>query len=212
MMNAMKRIRFLIPALLVLVAIAALPSARALSVNGFSLNKTSYNPGDSGTATVTIFNDQSLTIRIVAVSVIFNYFYQSGLAYTQNFGVNGLSTNVTSNTNSQPVVVSFALPADVAPGYFIPSVQVTYDVILNTGNWSPDRNSNLDATKPLYIESPYKGQYQTVQTTQYLYIAVIAFFGILAGYFALRYYSLKSSPSRPSQSHDAQPRRNDVTP
>jgi hypothetical protein len=178
--------------------LAALPSVQAVSINSFTTDKTSYNPSDSGTATLVFLNDQGALIRITAVTMSFNSFYQGGQVYTQNFPVTGLSMNVTNGLNSQPIQIKFSLPSNIAGGYFIPSFTVTFDQLTNAGIWSGDRNANMDASTPMNINSQYVAQYQSAQTIEYVFILGTVLAMVLASYFALKYYSVRPTTTRPN--------------
>ncbi len=176
------------------------PSALAVSVNTFSLDKSTYNPGDSGKATLIVYNDQGALIRITSVDMSFNYFFQDGLAYSQSFVVNSLSMNVSSSTASQSISVPFSLPSDVAGGYFIPSIQVTFNQLTSGNVWSGDRQANLDATKPLNVQSQYYTLYQSATTLSYLFIALAVVFLGTTLYFAMRYWTSKKPNTFNTQS------------
>lgn len=170
--------------------LALLPSAHAVSATNFSLDKSSYNPGDSGKAMITFNNDRGVLIQIISVSMSINYYYQDGRIYTQSFTTNGLSMNVTAGANSQPVTVQFSLPTTVATGYVTPSIQVTFNT-LNGPSFQGPEHDNSDAPTPLLIAST------STQTMMYAFVATTVLFAAIASYFALRYYSNKSTTSRP---------------
>jgi hypothetical protein len=184
-------------ALLLVGAIAlltALPSVNAVSLNSFTTDKTSYNASDTGTATLTFLNDQGALIRITAVTMSFNSFYQGGQVYTQNFPVTGLSMNVTNGSNSQPIQIKFSLPSNIAGGYFVPSFTVTFNQLTNAGTWTGDRQANIDASTPMSINS----QYQSAQTIEYIFILGTVLAMVLASYFAVKYYSVRPTTTRPN--------------
>ncbi len=183
---------FAVPVALVMVLVVLLPSASAVTLNTFSLDKSSYNTGDQGTATLVFFNDEGALIRITSVDLSFNYFYQDGRVYVQDFIASGLSMNVTDSTLSQSINVKFSLPSDIASGYFVPSIRVTFNELVNPGSWSGSRQDNMAATKPLYVQSL---QYQSAVTLQYLFIVTTLLFAGVAFYFAMRYFALKT-PTR----------------
>lgn len=183
---------FAVPVALVMALVVLLPSASAVTLNSFSLDKSSYNAGDQGTATLVFFNDEGALIRITSVDLSFNYFYQDGRVYVQDFIVPGLSMNVTDSTLSQSINVKFSLPSDIASGYFVPSIRVTFNELVNPGSWSGSRQDNMAATRPLYVQSL---QYQSAVTLQYLFIVTTVLFAGVAFYFAMRYFALKT-PTR----------------
>ena len=166
-----------------------LPSAFAVSVNTLSWDKSSYNPGDSGTAKVTVYNDQSSLIRVTSVDISFAYYYQDGRVYSQDFISPALSTNVTQGTSSQPINIQFNLPSNIATGYFTPSITVSYNV-LNGGTFGNTRQANSAASAPLLVSSA------SAQTTMYLFVATTVLFAVVAGYFAMRYFAVKAPANR----------------
>ncbi len=190
-----KRLLLLLLAL-VAVFVVASPAVSAVSLNNFTTDKSGYNQADTGTATIVFLNDQGALIRITGVDLSFNYFYQDGRIYSQDFAVTGLSMNVTNNSLSQPIMVKFSLPSDIAGGYFTPNIQVTFNQLTQGGTWSGDRHDNMAATKPLYIQSQYQTLYQSAQTVEYVFIAAAVLLMGTTGYFALRYWSTKK-PSHP---------------
>ena len=183
---------FAVPVALVMALVVLLPSASAVTLNSFSLDKSSYNAGDQGTSTLVFFNDEGALIRITSVDLSFNYFYQDGRVYVQDFIVSGLSMNVTDSTLSQSINIKFSLPSDIASGYFVPSLRVTFNELVNPGSWSGSRQDNMAATRPLYVQSL---QYQSAVTLQYLFIVTTVLFAGVAFYFAMRYFALKT-PTR----------------
>ena len=176
----MKRIHFVITLAIITIAITALPSSHALSATNFTLDKSSYNPGDSGTAKVTVYNDQQNLIRITSVDISFNYYYQDGRVYSQDFISPALSMNVSSSTSSQPISVQFNLPSTIAVGYFTPSISVSFQS-LNGGTFSNDRQGNLAGSTSLLVSST-----SSSQTLMYVFVATTILFAAIAAYFAFK--------------------------
>ena len=168
-------------------------SAHAVSATNFTTDKSSYNPGDSGKATITFSNDRGNLIQITSVDMTINYFYQDGRIYSQTFTTTGLSMNVTIGATSQPIAVQFSLPGNVATGYVTPSIRVFFNT-LNGGSFQGPDHDTSDAPSPLLIAST------STQTTMYAFVATTVLFAALAFYFAMRYYSTKGTTSRPRTS------------
>ena len=184
----------LIPAILVvLVALTFLPSGHAVSVNNFTLDKSSYNPGESGKATITVYNDQQSLIRITGVDVNFNYFYSDGRIYTQDFITPAMGLNVSTATTSQPVTVQFNLPSGISVGYFTPSIHVTYQVLGQTG-FGNDRGLDSNASTPLQVSAA--SAVAGAQTMMYLFVVATVLFAGIACYFAVKYWSTKGPTTR----------------
>lgn len=175
------------------ICFTLLPSAHAVSATNFTTDRSSYNPGDSGKATITFTNDRGTLIQITSVTMTINYFYQDGRIYSQAFTTTGLSMNVTSGAISRPITVQFSLPSTVATGYVTPSMTVYFNT-LNGGSFQGPDHDNSDAPTPLLIATT------STQTTMYAFVATTALFAALAFYFAIRYYSAKGTTSRPRTS------------
>jgi hypothetical protein len=175
------------------VCFTLLPSAHAVSATNFTTDKSSYNPGDSGKATITFTNDRGNLIQITSVTMTINYFYQDGRIYSQAFTTTGLSMNVTSGAVSQPITIPFSLPSTIATGYVTPSITVYFNT-LNGGSFQGPEHDNSEAPTPVLIAST------STSTTMYAFVATTVLFAALAFYFAMRYYSAKGTTSRPRPS------------
>ena len=186
----MKARNLILTLAIVAIALAVLPSSHAVSTSNFTLDKSSYNPGDSGKATVIVNNDQASLIRITGIDLSFNYYYSDGRVYTQDFTSPNLSMNVSSGGNSQPITVQFQLPSNIAVGYFTPNVQISYNVLLNTGQFGGNRQANNAATAPVLVAST------SAQTIEYLFVATTVMFAVIAGYFAMRFFAVKAPANR----------------
>ncbi len=183
------KVRIPFVALVIVVGtLAVLSSAHAVPATNFTLDKTSYNPGDSGTASITFYNDQGVLIRITSVDLLLSYYYQDGRVYSQDFVTPALTVNVTSGTSSLPLNVQFNLPSSLATGYFTPTITVTYST-LNGGVFNGPNQDTSRATAPLLVASA------STQTMTYLFVATTLLFAILGFYFAARYWSAKKPES-----------------
>jgi hypothetical protein len=189
----MKMRNTLIALALFAICFTLLPFANAVSATNFALDKSSYNPGDSGKAMISFTNDRGVLIQITSVTMSINYFYQDGRVYTQAFTTTGVSMNVSSGAVSQPITVQFSLPSTVATGYVTPSITVFFNT-LSGGTFQGPDHDNSDAPTPLFIAST------STQTAMYAFVATTVLFGALAIYFAMRYWGLKSTTGRPRAS------------
>jgi len=175
------------------ICFTILPSAHAVSATNFALDKSSYNPGDSGKAMISFTNDRGVLIQITSVTMTINYFYQDGRIYSQAFTTTGVNMNVSSGAISQPITVQFSLPSTIATGYVTPSITVFFNSLNGPSFQGPDHD-NSDAPTPIFIAST------STQTTMYAFVATTVLFAALAFYFAMRYYSAKNTTSRPRTS------------
>lgn len=180
-------------ALVALAAVSFLPFGHAVSVNSFTLDKASYNPGDSGKATITVYNDKLSLIRITSMDLNLNYYYSDGRIYTQDFITPTLSMNVSAAATSQPVSVQFNLPSSISVGYFTPSISVSYQV-LGPNGFSNDRQMNSNASSPLQVSGA--SAVASVQTMMYLFVAATVLFAGTACYFAVKYWNVKGPTTR----------------
>ena len=185
------KIRILLASIAILFAtLTALAFVHAVPATNFTLDKSSYNPGDSGKATVSFVNDQAVLIQITSVSISFNYYYSDGRVYTQDFVTPALSMNVSAAATSQPITIQFNLPSGLAAGYFTPRITVTYND-LNGGVFNGPNQDATRAQTPLLVSSS-----SSTQTVMYLFVAATVLFAVIAGFFAIRYYAAKTPANR----------------
>ena len=173
---------------MVVGTLVVLPSAHAVAATNFVPDKSSYNPGDSGTASITFSNDQGVLIQITKVDLSLSYFYQDGRVYSQDFVSPALTMNVTAGGSSQPISVQFNLPSNIATGYFTPRITVTYNDLIG-GSFNGPNQDTSQATAPLVVAST------SAQTMTYLFAATTVLFAVLGFYFAVRYWSAKKPES-----------------
>ena len=168
-----------------------LPSAHAVPATNFVLDKSSYNPGDSGKAMISFYNDQGSLIRITSVDMSLNYYYQDGRVYSQDFITPALSMNVTNAAVSQPITVQFNLPSAIANGYITPTITVTYNIFNGPSFGGPNQDTSR-ATTPLLVTTSTS----SVQTLAYAFVGTTILFAVIAFYFAARYWTNKSPANR----------------
>jgi len=147
-------------ALMSLVCLAMLsPSVKAARITSCTLSSESYYPGQTGYAIVDIYNDKENTIRVPELTVAINYYYNDDTVYQQTFYTyrnppTEIEPNQTRTFNAQ-----FNLPSNVAPGYTTITVRAKTDLWnQNSQRWESSDYPSIQQL--LYIESPYKPQYQ----------------------------------------------------
>ena len=172
------------------ILFAVLPSAHAVPATNFTLDKSSYNPGDSGKAAITFYNDQGALIRITSVDMSISYYYQDGRVYIQDFITPAFSMNVSNAAVSQPITVQFNLPSGIASGYITPTITVTYNVFNGPSFGGPNQDPSR-ATAPILVTIP-----TSTQTIMYAFVATTILFAVTTFYFATRYWSTKSPANR----------------
>jgi hypothetical protein len=155
------------------------------------LDKSSYNPGDSGKASITFYNDQGSLIRITSVDMSLGYFYQDGRVYSQDFITPAFSMNVSNAAVSQPITVQFNLPSGLAAGYITPTITVTFN-IFNGPSFGGANQDTSRATAPLVVAAS-----TSTQTIMYAFVATTLLFAVTTFYFGTRYWSSKNPDNRP---------------
>jgi hypothetical protein len=189
------KVRSLIIPLAMLLVALSLPSAgHAVPATNFTLDKSSYNPGDSGKASIVFYNDQGSLIRITSVDMSFNYYYQDGRVYSQDFLSPALGMNVSNAAVSQLITLQFSLPSGIATGYITPTITVTYNIFNGPSFGGPNQDTSR-ATSPLVLAAS-----SSTQTIMYVFVATTVLFAALTFYFATRYWSNKSPANRPRTS------------
>ena len=151
---------FLLPLIYLILGTSA---AQAAVITTCTFSKTTYNPGDTGYISVTIFNDQEDTIRVTELTATIDYYYDDGNTYIQTFYFPELDLPVEIEQGQTEILnLPFTLPTNVAPGY------VTLYVRAKTEYWHENSQSWYTLDHPSYqptmfIESSYKQYYEAQQ-------------------------------------------------
>ncbi len=151
----MRNKRLLIPFLLFLSSII-IPFVQATTITACTFDKDTYNQGETGHITVTIYNDDDGKIRITELSATINYYYTDENAYIQKFSTNATLPSEIQQGNSSTFYIPFSLPTKIASGY----TNVDVKAIIELWNLQEEMVARIArAHQPLlYIESPYKEQ------------------------------------------------------
>jgi hypothetical protein len=151
----MRNKRLLIPLLLFLSSMI-IPFVQATTITACTFDKDTYNQGETGHITVTIYNDDDGKIRITELSATINYYYTDENAYMQKFSTNATLPSEIQQGNSSTFYIPFSLPTNIASGYTIVDVKA----IIELWNLQEEMVARIArAHQPLlYIESPYKEQ------------------------------------------------------
>jgi hypothetical protein len=151
----MRNKRLLIPFLLFLSSMI-IPFVQATTITACTFDKDTYNQGETGHITVTIYNDDDGKIRITELSATINYYYTDENAYMQKFSTNATLPSEIQQGNSSTFYIPFSLPTNIASGYTIVDVKA----IIELWNLQEEMVARIArAHQPLlYIESPYKEQ------------------------------------------------------
>jgi hypothetical protein len=151
----MRNKRLLIPLLLFLSSMI-IPFVQATTITACTFDKDTYNQGETGHITVTIYNDDDGKIRITELSATINYYYTDENAYMQKFSTNATLPSEIQQGNPSTFYIPFSLPTNIASGYTIVDVKA----IIELWNLQEEMVARIArAHQPLlYIESPYKEQ------------------------------------------------------
>jgi len=200
------------PVLILLLSFLALMSvlqiATAATITSVTLDKTTYLAGQTGYVSVSVYNDKSEKIRITELSVSINYYYTDGTVYVQKFftPTNMLPDEILAG-ETETYQVPISLPTNIAPGYTNPTVEAKTDL------WHSQDERWTTSDRPtyqlkLYIESPYKQQYESSQeqlqeqtnanenlnTTMNMLAGTTIVFAALAGFLMFFVFTRRTRP------------------
>jgi hypothetical protein len=156
-MNNMRLLVIVLP-LICLMLVPAI--ARAGTITTCTFSKDSYNQGDTGYISVTVYNDKEETIRVIELTAAINYYYEEGNIYIQTFyaPTDDLPVEIEPG-QTETFTVPFSLPTDVAPGYTDLYVKAKTEIWnINSKTWYGSDHPTYEPT--LYVESPYKQLYE----------------------------------------------------
>lgn len=138
---------------------ASLSLANAAVITSCVLDSEVYLQGQSGYVAVDVYNDQDDKIRVTEITATIDYFYSDGTVYTETFFTNSTLPIEILQGQSSTFYVPFTLPNNVASGYIRLFVRVRTD-IWNVQSQRWFMSDNPTAEPVLYIESPYKQQFE----------------------------------------------------
>jgi len=177
----------------------AIPSAaQAATITSCTLDKTVYVQGQTGYVTVTIYNDEDNKIRVTELTAQIDYYYTDGTVYLQKFFTNVTLPIEIQQGLSNTLYIPFSLPTNMAPGYTKLTVEA------KTDEWNPQTERWTTSDHPtnqprIYVESPYKQQYETQADTNknltnmtYLFATTTVLFAAVAA--LLTYFYKRPRP------------------
>ena len=152
--------------ILPLICLMLVPAiAQAATITICTLSKDSYNQGETGYISVTVYNDEDEKIRVTELTAAINYYYEDETTYIQTFyaPTTDLPKEIEpGQTNT--FTISFSLPTNIAPGYTDLYVRAKTEIWNQHAlTWYGSDNPTREPT--LYVESPYKQLYESQQTT-----------------------------------------------
>jgi len=139
--------------------------AQATEITTCTFNKTAYNQGETGYTSVTIYNDKDDKIRVTELTAHIDYYYEGETAYIQTFYYPTTDLPIEIQQGQTEILnLPFTLPNNIAPGY------TTLLVKAKTEQWNNNSETWISSEHPtyqptLYIESPYKQQFEDQQAT-----------------------------------------------
>ena len=156
----------LLLAIVPLLYLALTPAiARAATITACTLSRETYYQGNSGTITLSVYNNLEETIRVTELTAMIDYNYEDGRRYIQTFygSDDDLPVEIEPG-ETDTFTISFSLPNDVAPGYtdlYVRAKTEWRNPYSQT--WSPSEYGTYYPT--MYIESPYKPLYESQAET-----------------------------------------------
>jgi hypothetical protein len=150
-------------ALLSFLALLTVPFVQAAEITSCTFDKDSYNQGEIGYITVTIYNDEETKIRVTELTATINYYYTDDNVYVQKFNADDDLPIEIQKGNSTNFNIPLSLPTNIASGY----TRVYIKAVTEQWNHQSEiwfASEHLTSQPLLYIESPYKEQLEE-QTT-----------------------------------------------
>ena len=138
-------------------------TAQAATITSCTFDKEVYEQSDTGVISVTVYNDKDDKIRVTELAAMIDYFYSDGTVYIQTYFTDATLPVEIGIGQSSVLDVPFTLPNNIASGY------TRLFVRARTELWSAQSErwyaSDTGIYEPvLYIESPYKDQFEQEQT------------------------------------------------
>ncbi|NIU59114.1 MAG: hypothetical protein GWN67_22850, partial [Phycisphaerae bacterium] len=82
-----------------------------------TFDKDTYQQGEIGYITISIYNDKNTEIRITELTATINYYYTDGAVYLQSFSTNATLPAEIQQGYSSTLYIRFSLPTNIASGY-----------------------------------------------------------------------------------------------
>jgi hypothetical protein len=146
-----------------LCLLTSLPHVNAAEVTSCVLDSEVYVEEQSGYVEVDVYNNMDDQIRVTQITMMIDYFYTDGTVYKQTWYTNSTLPVEIPQTQTSTFYIPFALPNNIAPGYIKLLVRVMTD-LWNSQAQHWYMSDNPTAEPVLYIESPYKQQFEDQQS------------------------------------------------
>jgi len=139
---------------------------QAAIITTCTFDKSVYNRGETGYITLTIYNDKDDKIRVTELTATIDYYYDDGDVYLQTFFTSADLPTEIQQGQSENFLVPFSLPNNIAPGYTDVLVKAKTELWNNhSQTWFMSEHPTYQPV--LYIESPYKQQFEDQQAINY---------------------------------------------
>jgi len=145
-----------------LLLLAFAIGVQAATITSCTLDRDLYKQGETGYVLLTIYNNKDDTIRITEVTATIDYFYTEGTVYLQTFFTNATLPLEIPQGQSSTFHIPFSLPTNMASGYTKLFCRAKMD-LWNDPSQRWYQSDNPTAEPALFIESPYKEQFEQQQ-------------------------------------------------
>jgi len=137
---------------------------QAASITTCTLDRDIYRQGGTGYLTVTVYNDQEAKIRAIELTATIDYYYADGNTYLQTFYTDETLPAEIQPGESESLHIPFSLPTNIASGFTDIFVKTKTELWNNHSQlWFQSDHPTYRQT--LFIESPYKQQFEDQQVT-----------------------------------------------
>jgi hypothetical protein len=179
---SIKKSRIFCLSVIILMTLPAL--VQAADITNCTLDKEVYVQGETGYITVTVYNEKDDKIRVTEVTATIEYFYTDDTVYLQTFFTNATLPIEIEQGQTRTFHVPFSLPTNIASGYREIHVRVRSDLWYSI----PQRWYTSDSPQAypvMYIETPYKQQFEDLQAINNTTTTMMYVFGATALIFVL---------------------------
>ncbi len=145
-----------------LLLLAFAVNVQATTITSCTLDRETYEQGETGYVSLTVYNNMDDTIRVTEVTAMIDYYYADGTMYSQTFFTNITLPVEILQSQSSIFIIPFSLPTNIASGYARLFCRARTD-LWNTQSQRWYSSDNPTAESILYIESPYKHQFEEQQ-------------------------------------------------
>jgi len=152
----------LISSLSFLALMSVLRIVNAATIPTATLDKETYLAGQTGSISVSVYNDKSEKIRVTELSATINYYYADRTIYVQKFFTGTTLPDEIPAGQTKTYQISLSLPTNIASGFTNLAIETKTDI------WHTPDERWTTSDRPtyqlkLYIESPYKQLYESSQ-------------------------------------------------